>query len=87
MIAWMKNYLESSRRRGELLAEARALLAAMKHPAATCNISDLMELMLRIGVGVLLEAKQSIDVANVSLEMSKRIKEGPRPSYEEAELN
>jgi hypothetical protein len=87
MIAWIKNYLESSRRRAELLVEARELLAALELPAATGNVWDLMEVLYRIGVGHLRAVKKTRDVANAAVEMDRRIQQGPRPSRQEAAQN
>jgi hypothetical protein len=87
VIAKIQKYFEGCRRRAELLAEARELLAALEHPAATVHIWVLMELLLEIGVGHLQAAKKTRDVVNAAVEMDRRIREGQRPSYSEAGLN
>ena len=87
MIAWIKNYFQSAWRLAELLVEARELLAALDHKAATGNLWDLTELVLRIGVGNLRAVKRSSDIAAAAKEMDLRIQQGPRPSYQDAGLN
>jgi hypothetical protein len=87
MRSWIKNYLQSARRRAELLAEARELLAALEQPAATGTIWDVMEVLYRIGVGHLRAVKGMHDAAAAAREMDLRIRQGPRPSYPEAGLN
>ena len=88
MIAWTKKYFQSSRRRAELLVEARELLAAIGQTAtANGNVWDVMEILYRIGVGHLRAVKKNQDIAAAAREMELRIQQGPRPSYQEAGLN
>jgi len=87
MIAKQRRYFQENRRRYGMLKEARAILQTLGNPAGAASDREVVNILMTVGLGHLRAIKIHRDLSKASQEMERRIKQGPRPTYEEAQLN
>lgn len=88
MIGLIRQYFRSSRRRAEMICEARKLLAVLDLSIgadAPCWL--IVEFLMANALEAMKDLKAELDRALMHREMDLRIKHGPRPQPREARLN